>query len=411
MSKRTIEEVNPYLKIYYDRFFPFESMYKWLSLFQSRPFPNREFSFTFGEDIYVRYQSFQNCEDWAAAVRDRCPSKIDIGAEFSFAPKDHNSVGRGEFVPREKELVFDIDMTDYDDVRTCCKEAQVCSKCWGFMVVACRVVDQILDQSFGFDSRLWIFSGRRGIHCWVCDPAARSLSIDGRSAVADFLNVRDKAQFRPQFLHPAHRSVYEEIMLPFFPTLVESQGWFDDASRWRKALEKIEDKELAATLHSKFETQSSGTQRWKTFANSVKPSVAADFVFTYTFPRLDVHVSKGFNHLLKSPFSVHPKTGKVCVPLDPSTVDQFEPAVVPTIEQLAMELDAFQAKRRGNNVNGGAAADVADDDNGDDDGDGSQRCRDAEKTSMRSAVQFFDKFVSEVGKRVMEEKKKTDLSF
>ena len=47
--------------------------------------------------------------------------------------------GERMFAPVERELVFDIDLTDYDDVRTCGKEGHICNACWPLMAVAVDV--------------------------------------------------------------------------------------------------------------------------------------------------------------------------------------------------------------------------------------------------------------------------------
>jgi DNA primase small subunit len=45
------------------------------------------------------------------------------------------------------------------------------------------------------------------------------------------------------------------------------------------------------------------------------------------------------NHLLKSPFCVHPKTGRVCVPIDLEKLDQFDPLNVPMVDELCEQLE------------------------------------------------------------------------
>jgi DNA primase small subunit len=208
------------LSIYYARLFPYQLLHSWLSYDGSAAAPKiatatatssssvlsrREFSTTIdlnGDEIYKRYQSFSTLNELSSAIRKQCPLKIDIGAVFNYNPKDAKSLPAGKLQPTQRELVFDIDLTDYDPIRNCgCTGASICGKCWKFMVMAVEVMDEGLREDFGFEHVFWVYSGRRGVHCWVCDENARGMTNEGRSSVSGYFEVRRRVSRRRANVH------------------------------------------------------------------------------------------------------------------------------------------------------------------------------------------------------------------
>ncbi|KAF8389206.1 hypothetical protein HHK36_025899 [Tetracentron sinense] len=406
-----------YLKVYYGKLFPHADIFKWISYGNDGKHPacdqsyfgRREFSFTLDNDIYVRFQSFNSAAELENSIKEKCPFKIDIGAVYSVDPAKRHAyaqAGDNVFTPVERELVFDIDMSDYDDVRYCCSGADVCLDCWPLMTIAVKVINTALRDDFGFNHILWVYSGRRGVHCWVCDGRARRLTNEQRAAIVDYFRVykvgnensHKKVSLMGHALHPFLARSYTEVLRAFFEEkLLCSQKIFATEERFEKILKMIPDDSITSELwgrwqeskRSSISKEDLNVVRWeqlKHMLQSGKQKVQGlrrcveEIVFSYTYPRLDTEVSKHMNHLLKAPFCVHPKTGagcfsmllndflsslpgRVCVPIDPDQCEEFDPTTVPTLSKLLEELNM-----------GGLRADID---------------FDWDKTSLGKSVRFF----------------------
>jgi DNA primase small subunit len=348
------------LKQYYIWLFPFDKYYQWLSYgdVDKKIFTHREFSFTLEGDIYVRYQSFRDLKEMESEIRRCNPHKIDIGAVFTAKPCDHKRINPNAFKPVSKELVFDIDMTDYDDVRTCCSEANICIKCWKYIVLAMKVVDRALREDFGFRHLFWVYSGRRGVHCWVCDQVARELTQEARTAVADYLSLvkggaAESKKVNLEMLPNGklHWSIVKalEITKKHFGAILKEQDFLSTDEQLEKVLGLLPFN-LQGQLREEFSSPKahSTDYRWRRIQAELSSNayrkgkysqLLDELTLQYSYPRLDVNVTKGLNHLLKSPFCVHPKTGRVCIPIDMKEVDHFDPTTVPTVSQLCTELN------------------------------------------------------------------------
>ncbi|CAO1618434.1 unnamed protein product [Parajaminaea phylloscopi] len=407
---------------YYKRLLPFKSLYTWLNRDvphqPSKNFIHREFAFTLLNGAYIRYHSFSDWEEWKKEVVRLNPARFEIGPVYTAKPKDRKMLQKSAFRPLSRELVFDIDMTDYDAIRTCCAGKGICKRCWAWIACAVQVLDEALRSDFGFKHLLWVYSGRRGIHLWISDKAACELADDARKAIVGWLEViKGGAQQSKKVdannpykgLHPSLRRAIGggkdgtgPLKAAFVDTVLRDQDCFRSARGWETLLQLLPSSESDAIgkLRAKWESQSSRSSfdKWSDIQQvaqkagersqkTVWTPAMEDIILQYTYPRIDAEVSKHMNHLLKSPFVIHPATGKVCVPLDPKDIADFDPeSDCPTVAQLLRELNAWERKQ----------ADAA---------SGEAVKWDWEKTSLRKYVQLLDRHSAAVNKEVMAAKR------
>ena len=149
---------------------------------------------------------------------------------------------------KQREYVIDIDMNDYDGIRTCCKGKKLCNSCWKYMEAAYKVLRELLSQIFGFTQILWVFSGRRGMHAWVCDQEARVLESSHRKAITNFLNVALNNEMCDRLVIPESLEkmnttrifqISKNILFQYESFLFEEQNFLADEKLGAKNFERI----------------------------------------------------------------------------------------------------------------------------------------------------------------------------
>jgi DNA primase small subunit len=393
---------------YYNMFFPFRQFYQWVNHSPSpRDFSHREIAFTIEKErdsndtFYLRYQSFETSDEFRKFVLERNPQRFEIGPVFTAKPKDKKLIKKSLFKPVSKELVFDIDLTDYDEVRTCCTDKQICEKCWKFITLAIKILTKALEDDFGFEHILWVYSGRRGAHAWVCDKRARDLTEPQRRAVASYLNIMIKSKDRninaQRPWHPHISRSFDVLNREFVQTILEEQDPWSTEEGTKKLLSAIHDTEAQRKLRAEFDKVPgmSSVKKWKELdsiagysriysAKGVK-ELKQDLILEYMYPRLDINVSNGLIHLLKSPFCIHPSTGRVCVPIDHHRAEEFNPLKAPTVNLLLHQAQEYKNTSE-------------------------TKVKNYEKTWLKPYVEFYQEFVNNLMTAELHTKRQRDES-
>lgn len=239
-------ENNPGLVKYYREIFPAEDLFNVLEINELR-----ELSFLTPQRSYYRFLTFSNFEEFKLKILEVNPMKMDVGAIHDIKPSKNNNAKAVS-----KELVFDIDLTDYP--RNCCVEKTVCENCYEKIKCAIKLLDFSLREELGFKEIGFVFSGRRGVHCWVFD--GKDLDIQCRTDIYKF---------------------YQQII----------------------------DKNLSVEKYNQIMMEFTDDQK--------------DLIKNW-FIRIDKQVTVSYNHLIKMPFSVHPDTGNISIPLDPKNITELK---------------------------------------------------------------------------------------
>jgi DNA primase small subunit len=289
----------------------------------------------------------------------------------------------------QKELVIDVDLKDVT-LRTCecihatdgnkcsncglafrnfsqfssvgfceCKwenfSNKLCQSCWHFAQLYVTVLDYCLRNIWGFRNFEFVFSGGKGFHCWILDKQAKSFTAEERVEFVESLQPWTNPSKRiflkdeRHYMDPVFGNDFNGFILPLFIEKIINTGVFD--------ITHIATKTLLFNLYPIDETNERLVNAFMTcidtclqlanapavwellmkFTFEEYPEFDAilirrKIVYSYIFPVIDERITTKIEHLIKIPFSLHPNTGFISIPLSAAEFYTFKPDQAPYVE-------------------------------------------------------------------------------
>lgn len=322
---------------YYKKDFPSGAVHGFFAAahacMEGQTLDRREWGIETLEGVFVRWEGCDSAEALQKLVSKWDTGKLNVGAVYDVPVRERKKRTARIVRAIAREFVIDVDLDDYGDVDK--DDLEGCDRYWPVVAVALTTVRKVFETAYGFRHFMLVYSGRRGGHLWVCDRRAREMDNEKRAAVIAFLQktmkggtdqdgtpvhrdydwVRDHPNLRPMIGHVVR--FFEQLGV--HPEHEGGVGMLDDVYQREQFLASIGDKianKLIAAVRPK-----TGRQALQLIKSHIRRECPAaqnryeDAVLGMVFPRMDVNVSKDMGHMLKAPFSVHPNTGRVSVPL------------------------------------------------------------------------------------------------
>lgn len=340
---------NP-LREYYCKLFPVEPLCELLGREWrgSNQLHKRELCIENVDACYIRWLSVSSPAELRSLFRDKKAEKFHTGAIFSGEPRMKKKGVAIE--PVEREFVVDIDVNDYDVWGVDANDKESCDYAWPIVAFGMKMVKHVLNKHFGFENMMLVYSGRRGAHMSAYDARACALTDEARSAIVSYMQPDDKPgkSGRPCYSRILESGGFTELfdshVIPFWsnfclkPREKGGMGVLDGPLEKEAFMDLFADQHARKTLTL---TKDTGAQMWSKLTKYANESMFVEStwsalketVMCYLWPRLDGAVSKHRNHLSKSVFSIHPKTGRICVPIKGDSF-MFKPASCPKYDDL-----------------------------------------------------------------------------